>query len=92
MASTATPDTPSGSHDLIHNDEHHDAITRIVAIAVDSSPHSQHALEWAINNVLKPASDLVILMNTRPVAVVPGPYGSAYMDFSSKSIAFCVLG
>jgi nucleotide-binding universal stress UspA family protein len=32
---------------------------------------------------LKPETDLVILINVRPVALVPGPYGAAYMDFSS---------
>lgn len=73
----------STSHDLVHDDAHHPAITRIVAVALDHSEHSQHALAWAMDNVLKPETDLVILINTRPVAVVPGPYGSAYMDFSS---------
>jgi nucleotide-binding universal stress UspA family protein len=37
----------------------------------------------AVQNVLKPDSDLVVLLNVRPIAVVPGPYGAAYMDFSS---------
>jgi nucleotide-binding universal stress UspA family protein len=75
--------TTTSKHDLVHNDEHHEQITRIVCVALDTSHHSQHALEWAIKNILSPASDLVVLLNTRPVAVVPGPYGSAYMDFSN---------
>ena len=37
----------------------------------------------AVKNILKPESDLVVLMNVRPIAVVPGPYGAAYMDFST---------
>ena len=34
------------SHDVIHDDDHHPAITRIVAIALDSSESSESALHW----------------------------------------------
>ena len=71
-------------HDMVHEDEHHEAITRIVAVALDHSAHSQHALEWAVNNILLKDTDLVVLINTRPIAVVPGPYGSACECLSSS--------
>jgi nucleotide-binding universal stress UspA family protein len=32
---------------------------------------------------MKPETDLVVLINVRPVAVVPGPYGAGYIDFTS---------
>jgi hypothetical protein len=75
--STAAAQGEHPSHDMVHEDEHHEAITRIVAVALDHSAHSQHALEWAVKNILLKDTDLVVLINTRPIAVVPGPYGSA---------------
>lgn len=34
-------------------------ITRVVAIAIDQSPHSQQAFDWALKNFLRKDSDLV---------------------------------
>lgn len=34
------------SHDIIHDDDHHTSIDRIVAIALDSSESSEGALKW----------------------------------------------
>jgi hypothetical protein len=36
-------------HDIVHEDHTHDAITRIIAIGLDSSDHSSHALQWGKN-------------------------------------------
>ncbi|RUS29064.1 hypothetical protein BC938DRAFT_481101, partial [Jimgerdemannia flammicorona] len=68
-----------GSHEtVIHHPEQAEGvqspITRIVFIAVDQSFHSGFAFDWAINNLLRPENDLVILANVRGVASVPGPY------------------
>jgi hypothetical protein len=39
------------SHDVIHNDDHHPAIDRIVAVAIDSSEGSESALRWGNLNL-----------------------------------------
>ncbi|CAG8691185.1 10386_t:CDS:2, partial [Dentiscutata erythropus] len=60
-------------------------ISRVIVIAIDQSEHSQHAFDWAIKNFLRKDSDLVVLVNVRPVPMVPGPYaaiGASYMDFT----------
>jgi hypothetical protein len=36
-------------HEIVHEDHTHDAITRIIAIGLDSSDHSFHALKWSNN-------------------------------------------
>jgi nucleotide-binding universal stress UspA family protein len=58
-------------------------ITRVVVIALDQSNHSQQAFDWALKNFLRKESDLVVLVNVRPIPSVPGPYaiGASYMDF-----------
>ncbi|CAB5370170.1 unnamed protein product [Rhizophagus irregularis] len=59
-------------------------ITRVVIMAIDQSPHSQQAFDWALKNFLRKESDLVVLVNVRPIPSIPGPYaiGASYMDFS----------
>ncbi|RUP46557.1 hypothetical protein BC936DRAFT_146808 [Jimgerdemannia flammicorona] len=74
-----------GSHEtVIHHPEQAEGvqspITRIVFIAVDQSFHSGFAFDWAVNNLLRPENDLVILANVRGVASVPGPYGKLYIS------------
>ncbi|KAJ3214019.1 hypothetical protein HDU67_002163 [Dinochytrium kinnereticum] len=61
-------------------DENSSAITRVIVVAVDASSHSEHALHWAVENYVRPSTDLVVLMNVRPHIVTPGPYGSMF-DF-----------
>ncbi|KAI9199374.1 uncharacterized protein BJ171DRAFT_518939 [Polychytrium aggregatum] len=56
-------------------------ITRVVVIALDKSDHSEKAFSWSLDNFLRPESDLVVLVNVRPIVTLPGPFGSAYMDF-----------
>ena len=36
----------SDNHEMIHDDDHHSAINRIVVIALDASENAQFALEW----------------------------------------------
>ncbi|RIB25694.1 hypothetical protein C2G38_2241248 [Gigaspora rosea] len=59
-------------------------LTRVIVIAIDQSEHSMHAFDWAIKNFLRKDSDLVVLVNIRPIPTVPGPYaiGASYMDFT----------
>ncbi|KAJ3331262.1 hypothetical protein HDU76_003642 [Blyttiomyces sp. JEL0837] len=74
----------SAHHEIV---EHHHAtddqepISRVVAMALDDSEYSQHALDWAISNVIR-KTDLVVLLNVRPFVQSPGPYGAMYMDFT----------
>ncbi|KAJ3337275.1 hypothetical protein HDU93_001362 [Gonapodya sp. JEL0774] len=62
--------------------ENQSQITRVLVISLDSSIHSQYAFQWSIENFIKPESDLVVLVNVRPVATIPSPYGTSYMDFT----------
>ena len=67
---------------LVHEDLDHSA-KRTVAIGVDGSDFSQHALDWAVKNILKPETDLVVLMNVRPCesdALLVSSFGTGYMD------------
>ncbi|RHZ53501.1 hypothetical protein Glove_441g79 [Diversispora epigaea] len=60
------------------------AITRVVVIAIDQSNYSHFAFDWALKNFLRKESDLVVLVNVRPIPMTPGPYaiGASYMDFN----------
>ncbi|KAJ3037255.1 hypothetical protein HK097_003559 [Rhizophlyctis rosea] len=57
-------------------------LKRIVVIALDDSKNSNKAFEWALDNFLNPKTDLALLLNVRPPPVIPGPFGTAYMDYT----------
>ncbi|RIA99104.1 hypothetical protein C1645_747966 [Glomus cerebriforme] len=80
------PASPSADTVLIasHDAESQSQITRVVVISIDQSPHSQQAFDWAAKNLLRKESDLVVLINVRPIPSIPGPYaiGASYMDFT----------
>ncbi|KAI9343180.1 hypothetical protein BDR26DRAFT_858680 [Obelidium mucronatum] len=44
---------------------------RTVAIAVDGSKHSNHAVQYAITHLLNKDTDLIILLHCRPTYVIP---------------------
>ncbi|KAJ3069780.1 hypothetical protein HDU98_007166 [Podochytrium sp. JEL0797] len=82
----ATDATPNVIHEDVvspHSD-HVAAPTRIVAIAVDASKYSEYAFDWAVQNVVRPETDQIVLMNVRPPASLPGVYGTLYVDFSKE--------
>lgn len=50
---------------------------RTVLIALDGSPCSDHAFQWALNNFIrKDGKDLVVLAAVRLPQTIPGSYGS----------------
>jgi hypothetical protein len=50
---------------------------RTVIIALDHSPHSEKALQWAMDNLIRlDGSDLVVLTTVREPVLVPGAYGT----------------
>jgi len=53
--------------------------SRTVLIALDHSNHSAYAFEWAKENLLNADTDLVVLVNVRPVAI---GHASFYEDLS----------
>jgi nucleotide-binding universal stress UspA family protein len=54
--------------------------SRTIMIALDTSPYSEQAFEWALTNIVsKDNKDLVVLVTVREPVLVPGAYG--YMDF-----------
>jgi nucleotide-binding universal stress UspA family protein len=72
-----------------HLVQHHTDIdpTRVVCIGMDQSEHAQHALDWAITNVLDRTKDHVYLLNVREPVAPPAPYGIGYMDFGDQVYA-----
>ncbi|KAJ3128976.1 hypothetical protein HK100_008881 [Physocladia obscura] len=58
--------------------------TRIIVIAVDASKYSEFAFDWAINNLVRPKTDQIVLVNVRPIVEFPGIYLAANIDFSPE--------
>jgi nucleotide-binding universal stress UspA family protein len=72
-------------HDeLVHSAPSEDDSTerRVITIALDHSDCSRHAFNWAITNVIRPQTDLVILTHCRPTPTIHGPHNSIYIDFT----------
>ncbi|CAG8580263.1 5171_t:CDS:2 [Acaulospora morrowiae] len=88
MSETIVAITPTSPEDTTltssEDAESQHALTRVVVLAIDQSEYSHHAFEWAVKNFLRKESDLVVLVNVRPIPSIPGPYaiGASYMDFS----------
>ncbi|XP_012092460.1 universal stress protein PHOS34 isoform X2 [Jatropha curcas] len=58
---------------------------RRVAIAVDLSDESAHAVKWAVNNYLRPG-DAVILLHVRPTSVLYGAdWGSIKLQINDNN-------
>jgi len=57
-------------------------VTRVIVVAVDQSKHSENALNWALKNIINPATDFVVLINVRPSPVIPGPAGTVFLDYT----------
>ena len=73
----------SKSKDTVIYDEAAHSCQRTVFVGIDGSDFSSHALEWAAKNILKPESDLVVLLNVRPCepdALLVSSFGTGYMD------------
>lgn len=68
---------------VVHDDSN-EKVERTVVFGIDGSDFSQHALEWAVGNVLKPETDLIVLINVRhnePDALAATAFGTVdYME------------
>ncbi|KAI9365975.1 hypothetical protein DFJ73DRAFT_806517 [Zopfochytrium polystomum] len=85
MAATApAAPAPSIHEDVVEPHESHSAPTRTIAIAVDSSSYSEYAFNWAIQNIIRPETDQIVLLNVRPVVSIPAVYGTLYVDYSKE--------
>ncbi|KAI9355634.1 hypothetical protein DFJ73DRAFT_824499 [Zopfochytrium polystomum] len=68
--------TPTSVHeDVVHPHETHAASgappARVIAIAVDASAYSEYAFNWTIQNVVRPETDQIVLLNVRPLVSFP---------------------
>ncbi|KAI9330457.1 hypothetical protein DFJ73DRAFT_858550 [Zopfochytrium polystomum] len=74
MASSA-PAPTSVHEDVVHPHETHAASgappARVIAIAVDASAYSEYAFNWTIQNVVRPDTDQIVLLNVRPLVSFP---------------------
>ncbi|KAI9350001.1 hypothetical protein DFJ73DRAFT_796025 [Zopfochytrium polystomum] len=64
MSVAAAPDTIA-HEDVSIATSSQQKTTRLIAIAVDGSKHSEYAFKWAIDNLIRAESDQVLLINTR---------------------------
>jgi hypothetical protein len=46
----------------------------MVTIALDASPYSVYAFDWTFENIVKPETDQVVLLNVRKPVVMPSYY------------------
>ncbi|KAI9005370.1 hypothetical protein BC832DRAFT_486448 [Gaertneriomyces semiglobifer] len=53
----------------------------IVSVLTSWTDSSAYAFQWALDNLINPKTDQVILLNCRPVVTVPASYGLVYMDY-----------
>jgi hypothetical protein len=78
-------------------EEHHDAPTRTICIAgsnlipsnihpVDQSEFSKHAFQWSIDNLIKPETDQVVLLNVRPFVSSPMYSALSYLRSYNATI------
>ncbi|GAN10286.1 universal stress protein A-like protein-like [Mucor ambiguus] len=59
--------------EAIFPDSHHKDLKRIVAISIDEGS-AEYVFDWAVNNFINPASDLVVFLNCRQVDAPIAPY------------------
>ncbi|KAI9327699.1 hypothetical protein DFJ73DRAFT_631981 [Zopfochytrium polystomum] len=71
--SSSEPQQQQQQHhdDLIHASNADQVHTRLVAIAVDGSKHSEYAFNWAVKHFVRPESDLLLIVHARPVVNLP---------------------
>ncbi|KAI9338336.1 hypothetical protein DFJ73DRAFT_847859 [Zopfochytrium polystomum] len=66
-----TPQTAAAAvvqqDDVIHAANTEQPHTRLVAIAVDGSKHSEYAFNWAIKHFVRAESDQLLVIHVRPV-------------------------
>ena len=75
-------DTSKFKNSIVHDEAGH-TCQRTVLVGMDGSDFSFHALEWAAKNIIKPETDLVVLLNARPCepdALLVSSFGTGYMD------------
>ncbi|ORX77515.1 adenine nucleotide alpha hydrolases-like protein [Basidiobolus meristosporus CBS 931.73] len=74
----------SAIHDqVVHQDERTQETNRVILIPVDESQNSRYAIEWSIENFLRPKSDIVVLTHVRPLYVSSGTFATGYVDMGS---------
>ncbi|KAI9596480.1 hypothetical protein BDF19DRAFT_394242 [Syncephalis fuscata] len=61
-------------------------LKRVVCLALEYSDHGRYAFDWAVENFIRPDTDLVVLLNVRNPVAVPAPYGAGYLDFSDYAM------
>ncbi|KAJ3008322.1 hypothetical protein HKX48_008647 [Thoreauomyces humboldtii] len=69
MDSSETPqhDVQAPMHEEVLQEAGGTTYERVVAVAVDGSDNSGYALEWALKNIVKPATDKVLLLHSREI-------------------------
>lgn len=59
--------------EAIHPDSTHKDLKRIIAVSIDEGS-AEYVFDWALNNIINPATDLVVFLNTRTVDAPMAPY------------------
>ncbi|KAJ3118185.1 hypothetical protein HDU96_003472 [Phlyctochytrium bullatum] len=83
-AAAQAPVAGSIHEQVIDPHESHAAPQRIICIALDASKYSEHAFNWAVENVVRAETDQLVLLNVRPAVSLPAVYGTLYVDFGKE--------
>ncbi|KAL3895808.1 MAG: hypothetical protein SGCHY_004472 [Lobulomycetales sp.] len=65
----------------------HPSTSRTICIAVDESKFSAYTLDWALDNILEPGRDHVVLLNVRPKVKLGSVLAQASIDLSAGHAA-----
>ncbi|KAJ3218722.1 hypothetical protein HDU67_004242 [Dinochytrium kinnereticum] len=66
------------------HESHSQPPSRVICIAVDPSKYSEYAFSWALQNIVRPETDQIVLLNVRPAVSLPAVYGTLYVDFGKE--------
>ncbi|KAJ3062091.1 hypothetical protein HDU98_001999 [Podochytrium sp. JEL0797] len=73
--------------DVFHaQDSHKDTATRVIAIAIDNSRFSEYSFSWALEHLVRP-TDQIVLINCRAIVSMPVVYGQVYVDLTKEADA-----
>ncbi|ORX81671.1 adenine nucleotide alpha hydrolases-like protein [Basidiobolus meristosporus CBS 931.73] len=71
---------PAADDHIVHQDEHTARTNRVVLIPVDESSSSKYAINWSIENFLRPETDMVVLIHVRPLYASSGNFATSYVE------------
>ncbi|KAI8914530.1 hypothetical protein EDD86DRAFT_199524 [Gorgonomyces haynaldii] len=86
MVENQTLVKPVQSDEDVHNSSESFVPSRVICVPIDGSKDSDYAVHWALDNLVNPDKDQIILLNVRPYnfssSLAFGP-AAAFADYSA---------